>query len=237
MTTCICLICNKVDNTWISFLEKFNNYPIYVIVDLPCELPQHPKIKFIQINNKICKDNGYINLNLIINGCNGWDKVIYVSHTILNEYDFIWFIEDDVFFYDEKTLLDIDAKYKEIDLLSNEIIEENNLNSWHWSWVTPIHFELPYYQGMMCICRMSRKLLDAIENYIKEHKQMFFLEAMFPTICKKTNLIHTSPIEFENIIWRKHFNKNDLNKTHLFHPLKNKRLHSFFRQFIFSKNI
>ena len=237
MTTCICLICYKVNNTWISFLENFNNYPIYVIVDSPCELPIHPKIKFIQINNKTCKENGYINLNLIINSCNGWDKAIYAANYILQEYDYIWFIEDDVFFYNEQALLDIDTRYTCTDLLSNEINKSTDLCSWHWSWITPINFELPYYNGMMCICRMSRKLLNSIENYVNNYKQLFFLEAMFPTISKKNNLINECPIEFKNVEWRKHYNKNDFKPNYFYHPLKNKRLHNVYRHFIRSKDI
>lgn len=237
MNSCIILICYKINYNWVSFLEKFNHYDIYIIVDFQGKLPVHPKIKFIQIDNNICRNTGYTNLNLIINGLNGWDKAIYFASTILENYDYFWFIEDDIFFYDEKTLLDIDTQYKEVDLLSNKIYEETDLNNWHWSWITPINFELPYFQGMMCICRMSKKLLDNISTYIKENKTMFFLEAMFPTVCKKTNLKYESPIEFENVVWRKHFNKNDFNKTHFFHPLKNKKLHSVYRHFIRSKNI
>jgi hypothetical protein len=237
MKTCICLICHKVNSTWISFLENFNNYNVYVIVDSPCEILFHPKIKFIQIKNETCKKNGYTNLNLIINSCNGWDKAIYASHTILNEYDYIWFIEDDVFFYNEQALLEMDTRYASIDLLSNEINEGTDLSSWHWSWIKPINYELPYYYGMMCICRMSRKLLNEICNYITSNNEMFFLEAMFPTICKKNNLKSDCPDEFKNVEWRKHFNKNDLKSNYFYHPLKNKRLHGVYRHFIRSKNI
>ena len=48
----------------------------------------------------------------------GWDKALYYFGT-KNIFDYIWFIEDDVYFYNENTLQQLDNQYKD-DLLSNQ---------------------------------------------------------------------------------------------------------------------
>jgi hypothetical protein len=76
---------------------------------------KYKNITFVQIDNSILYNTGFINSSRVgdkITTGYGWDKAVYFSSTIKkNEYDYIWISEEDVFFYDETTLLKIDNKY------------------------------------------------------------------------------------------------------------------------------
>jgi hypothetical protein len=163
----------------------------------------------------------------------GWEKAIYYFSTINLNYDNIWFIEDDVFFYNENTLLNIDLKYPNADLLSKQYTVNINGNKkyWHWRSIN-IPFAPPYYSAMVCACRMSKKLLSKIKEYTNVHRTMFFLEAMFPTICKRTGLVYHTPEELNGIVWRKKYTATDLDVKGLFHPIKNKQQHTMYRNLI-----
>ena len=74
-----------------------------------------------------------------------WEKSLYYFSTINTEYEKVWFFEDDVFFYDEESLLRIDSKYDNSDLLSNSYGKNANghKNDWHWAKID-IRFQPPY---------------------------------------------------------------------------------------------
>jgi hypothetical protein len=111
-----------IDDNSIDYKQNYLNYK---------------NIKFIQILNEDCDKNGFIDMNFIINKqISGWDKAIYYFSMINTEYKNIWFLEDDVFLYDENTLINIDKKYIDGDLLSFSIHENKNGNKdwWHWKY-------------------------------------------------------------------------------------------------------
>ena len=141
-----------------------------------------------------------------------WEKSVYYFSTINTEYNKVWFFEDDVFFYDEETLLRIDSKYDNSDLLSNSCGENVNGDKdfWHWHRID-IEFPPPYYCAMVCGIRISSELLSEIRNYANNHLTLFFLEALFPTICKVNNMKYDTPTEFKNIIWNKNYEDTYIN--------------------------
>jgi len=76
---------------------------------------------------------------------------------------------------------------------------------------------------------MSKILLFHINNYIQQNGKMFFIEAMFPTITHKYNLICDMPSEFKKLVWRNDWKQEDLNKMDFVHPIKNYESHKNFR--------
>ena len=95
-------------------------------------------------------------------------------------------------------------------------------NTWHWNSIH-IQYAPPYYSGMMCIVRFSKKMMQCIHNYATLHKTLFFLEALFPTIAIKNTLLYATPPEFTTVYYRHDF--NDINKSNLYHPIKNLNMH------------
>jgi hypothetical protein len=52
---------------------------------------------------------------------------------------------------------------------------------------------------------------------------------MFPTICKINELVYHNPDELKNIIYRREYTINDIDRSGLFHPVKNMEIQSKFR--------
>jgi hypothetical protein len=235
----LCVICFKPNDIWIYFLSTFEKYDIYIVVDdneidYKEKYKEFKKINIIQILNEECEKDGYKNINFVIKkNISGWDKAIYYFSKINLLYNYIWFLEDDVFFYNEKTINNIDLKYDNVDLLSNKYTENTfgHKDNWHWKDLK-IHINPPYYNAMVCCTRMSKNLMLKIKNYANEYKTLFFLEALFPTLCKKYNLKYETPSELLNIIYRKDYDKNDIDKINIYHPLKDINMHNYYRNFL-----
>jgi hypothetical protein len=153
------------------------------------------------------------------------------------DYENIWFIEDDVFIHSEKTLFDFDNNNNNTcaDLLaaSNDIMTYNDQDRWNdwWNHWVNIHdkISLPWSHSMVCACRVSRKLLNKIVEYKQKEGHLFFIEAMFNTIALHNGLIIETPVELSNIHWRTSWNKDDIDKKKLYHPMKNIHEHEYIR--------
>lgn len=237
---CVCLICVNPDNIWIDFLSKFVNYDVYIIaddnrIDYNKKYSNLNKINIIQIKNKDCLINGCINLNYITlrMKVSGWDKAIYYFSHINKKYDNVWFFENDVFFYDENSLINIDKKYNDSDLLSQMHGENLLSKNSDWLWKSmKIKFNPPYYCAMCCSVRMSKLLLSKFKDYATKHKTLFFLEACFPSICKTNNLKYDTPEELHTILYRKDYCDNDINAVNLYHPVKDMNKHIYYRNML-----
>jgi len=233
----ICLVTFQPNKIWCDFLNSFLQYKIFIVVDdnnfnLSAFRNEYININFIQVENKKCELNGYIDTSFTLGKliC-GWDKALYYFGIENINYDFIWFIEDDVFFYNESAIVNIDNKYIDDDLLSNTY-EENkngNKNVWHYHRIN-INYPPPYYHGMMCAVRFSKNMIKYINEYAIKYRTLFFLEALFPIIAIKNNLKYSTPIEFNNIHYRKEniHSFDDINN--IYHPLKNLNAHFYFRK-------
>lgn len=118
----ICLICKNPNDVWLYFFNEFINHDIYLIIDnnfidITHYKHNYKNINFIQINENYCFENGYMNSNLFMYKIiNGWDKAIYYFSFINNNYDFVWYLEDDVFVYNEKTFDNLNNTYNNIDI-------------------------------------------------------------------------------------------------------------------------
>lgn len=236
MEYCICIICLRPNQIWLDFLETFTHYDVYVViddnsVDYNVKYPNLKKVKLIQVTDSLCKLNGFTNMNFLMKKqITGWEKAMYYFSLDGSKYKQLWFIEDDVFFYNENTIKCIDTKYPNGDLLSNSI-ETNPTGKkdfWHWRQIV-IKFPPPYYYGMMCAIRMSDRLLATIKTYADEHKTLFFLEALFPTVCKTANLTHICPEELKHIVYLEKYKIEQIDKINLYHPVKDIGYHKKYR--------
>lgn len=239
----IVLITHKPKENQLDFFNNFVNYKVYVIIDDNLNNYQQLKqkylnITFIQIENKICYETGFIHSSLIGNNITcgfGWDKALYTLSTLEKEFKYVWFLEDDVFFYDETTLQNLDMKYQKEDLLCNSTFEEGKLYEWLWNSIQ-INYTPPYYCGMMCMCRFTKNMLNSVKEYANKYKTLFFIEAMFPTLAMKNNLIvYKFPEELSTVTYNTKWNISDLNKYCLYHPMKDTSQYSQIRMGLHNK--
>ena len=241
-TKALCLITVKPNKIFLDFLSKFTRFDIYIMIDdnqynfSEIKL-QYPNINFVQINNEECLRSGFMNTSYITirKPVIGWDKALYFFACIHCVYDYVWFMEDDVFFYDENTLHNIDIKYTDHDILCNSSFEQAKLNEWLWNRLL-INFPPPYYCGMMCITRFSKNMIASIKDYAIKNKTLFFLEALYPIIAVKYNLkYYSNPLEFLTVTHRDTHDIRSLNTSNLYHPLKNVDVHIIARNLLSQK--
>jgi hypothetical protein len=240
----IVLICFKPNDIYLDFLNKFSNYEVYIIIDdnsvnysaLYKEQNKYTKLKFLQIPEEICIQYGFTNVNKIgvKKRVSGWDKALCYFSFEAKINDKVWFIEDDVFFHSEDTLLRIDTKYPEHDLLANcDFKPATNMNEWLWP-IIQIKQLGSYYCGMMCASRLSKQLLDRIRIYATVQKELFFLEALLPTLSKikikSKELKCEFPDELKTVAYRHDYTYEQLtNKDNIYHPVKDILKHIEFR--------
>ena len=239
----LALICFKPNDIYLEFLNKFSNYEVYIIIDdnsvnytaLYCT--KYTNLTFIQIHDKVCKQYGFTNVNKIgvKKLISGWDKALcYFSLNFknlnTNSNSKVWFIEDDVFFHNEDTLIKIDAKYPDYDLLANSDFKQaTNKNDWLWNYIR-IKQPGPYYCGMVCATRLSSNVLEEIRLYADLNKELFFLEALLPTLSNTKNKKCCCPDELKTVVFRHNYNyKNVSNKDNIYHPVKDILKHQEFR--------
>lgn len=238
----LCLITHRPRTVWCELLEGFANYHVTMIVDdslLDCTqyIEKYPHITFVQIDNGVCMQAGYKDTNFTLHKpVSGWDKALYYfgkrgPKNISETSGRIWFIEDDTYFYNEDTLLQIDRQYVDDDLLSNpyNVNETCHKKDWLWKHIPIQHYDLPYYSGMMCAVRMSTRTLFFIDAYATKYKTLFFLEVLFPTVAMKHGLKYRCPDQLSEVHYRKNFVPAHINRTHLYHPIKDLRGHVFLR--------
>lgn len=242
----IALICFKPNNIYLNFLNKFSNYEIYIIIDdnslnySALYFTKYNNLKFVQMPDKVCYRYGFINVNTIgvKKQVSGWDKALcYFAlnfNTETKTQTKVWFIEDDVFFHNEDTLLKIDSLYPEYDLLANSDFKPaTNMNEWLWP-IIHIKQPGPYYCGMVCATRLSQNVLKRIREYAIVNKELFFLEALLPTLAKaesKTKAKAESktkelkcccPDELKTVVFRHEYTYEEvsINKDNIYHPVK-----------------
>lgn len=234
----LCLICREPNKIWCKFLNSFSHYHIFMVVDYTVDCTdlkkEYTNITFFQIDEDMCTLSGYVNMNLLFSNklISGWDKAVYYfCKVIQNRYEYVWFVEDDVYFYDETTLLRIDERYHDHDLLSNKFTENVNgkTDIWHWKKIE-MNYSPPFYKAMVCVIRVSKRMLDTVNEYAQQNNTLFFLEALFPTLAIKNGLSNHQPEEFRYITWKDIHDDTTLLKTHLYHPFKNIEDHVVFRE-------
>jgi hypothetical protein len=181
-------------------------------------------VKIIKIDNNECEKNGFKSTVLWFNNkaC-ARDKALYYFTRESIDFNYIWFIEEDVFIPSINTIANIDKKYGySHDLLVNGhcIINEKRTD-WHWNHInSQIQIDPPYAISMICAIRCSKELLNCINRYAQTFNNLFLDEALFNTLAFRNNLRVLCIQELLTIEWRKDWNKTDIVDTNLYHPIK-----------------
>jgi len=126
----------------LDFYDGFNlyGYEVYCFIDNnESDLTEYkhfyPNIVFVKIKEEDCYKRGYYNSNYVIkNGePSAWDKAILYFCDYYHNYNYVWFFEDDVFIPSYSTLLNIDKKYKNNDILIKSNNTNNNKKWFHYN--------------------------------------------------------------------------------------------------------
>ena len=193
MKNAFVLVTYKPQEIYFEFLNKFTTYDVFVVIDdnttdYDYLDSKYKNITFIQINNEILHNTGFVNCTRVgdkLMTGSGWDKAIFFTSVIKNnEYNHVWICEEDVFFYDENTLKRIDKKYVDHDILCNSSFEDGKLNEWMWDSID-IRLDPPYFCGMCVVADFLKKCSKNLPTMRKKTKRFFFLKHFFQQSPRK----------------------------------------------------
>jgi len=251
MRTAICLLCVEPFPNHVRFLRNIvGDYSKFMLCDRSANGYTDNTIKFITVDDDICSAQGYKNSNYCVKkNPSAWDKAFYYFSFVDTSYDYVWFLEDDVFVSSIYAISNIDQKYGNADLVckGNGMNATGEPDGWsHWCQLDGKH-PLPWYISMICVCRISNALLQKIKEYVENNNTLFFLEAMPNTLAMHNNLSVVNPIEFQSIMPKseigkrvRRFNKDGtytwiqtridhVEPNYFYHPMKDFHLHDKFR--------
>ena len=240
MKNAFCLITIQPNDIWLDFLQKFTStYDVYIMIDdnsYNCteNISKYPNINFIQIEKNKCKTAGYIYSSTSAiqdKDIIAWDKALYYFTIENRNYDNIWFCEDDVYIHSINVIEKLDHDYFTADLICKENIINNTgtLYDWYHMYNAVGYFELPWYNSMICVCRISLKLLDNMYKYVSHFGKLNFIELMIPTIANQNGMVIVTPPELHTVQYRTEWNKDDIDKSKIYHPFKNMNDHLYMR--------
>jgi len=228
MKNIICLLsvrpCIKTFNFYKS-IKLNTQYDVYIVIDdNNYNIPECDDIKIIKIDNNECENNGFKSAVLWLdNKACSRDKALYYFTKEDIDYNYIWFVEEDVFIPSIYTIENIDKKYGSHDLLvrSHHIIGERQTD-WHWNHInSQIKINPPYACSMICAIRCSKAMLNSIKEYANEHNNLFMDEALFNTLAVHNNLRVLNIPELSSIECNKVWDFFEIVNTNLYHPIRN----------------
>lgn len=219
----------------LAFAEKIefeSDFDVFIFADEPYREKEQifvsNQFKIYGYTDDVCTKSGYVNamigegVTMLKKNPIAWDKALY--HLCENEnYDFVWIFEDDVFIPSVETIKNLHKKYSTFDLVTpNNFQKTDNALDWHWKHIMD-KTDPPYYYSMVCACGMSKNMIKKIKEYVKKHRQLFFIEAMFNTLAMNNGLKVTDAFELKSVVWMGEWNLDEflLLPNNVFHPKKN----------------
>jgi len=249
----ICLLTYRPEINWLRFLNSLtDSYSVSILVDdnsynTSFLSKEFPLLNFIQVEDSLCIEAGLYTLNPMSpakeyddlvevlegkkeNRPTAWDKAFYYFSK--KEIDYIWFIEDDVFISTREALIEIDNKYKEIDLLvgHKDFFDQDNKEEWYW-WQWVPNYLTPLGLSLNCASRFSGRLVKKIAQFAFDHRDeqgILFNEYLFHSIALHNNYKAEVAEELQ-IVYRKDWTREDFQKGFLYHPVKQFSEHEIYR--------
>lgn len=234
----LCLLCRKPDRIWCNFLKDFRFYKVFIMIDdfeidIDDFKKDYPHMKFLQIHDSHCNAVNYTGVNYWVKkDITSWEKALFYFFYINKNYEHVWFIEDDVFFYNESIVKNIDEQYPNEDLLTRvPHIPKKHKPEWGptQNLIDPIN------TAMCCATRMSQKMLKSLDDFVKKTGRFCFLEILFPTLAYQLKLDYKNPNELLTVVYHpdKSIRKkvfSDKVKVNVFHPVKDIYKHIIYRE-------
>ena len=194
----LCLVTITPTNEWCEYLNHFTNYKIYIMVDdnnfdYTLYKTMFPKLFFIKFMHDSYRVNGYTNTQF---DNTAWDKAFYYFAVENTVHKYVWFIDSKLNRCTEQYLLTCDQTYEQrnVDLLYSGCNENRNGYKGYWLWEKiDIRFTNPYYNGDLSVTRLSQNMFSKINLYAQEHKSLFYIEALLPSVSIKNRLVYLTP--------------------------------------------
>lgn len=196
-----------------SFINTINNSIAIYDKDIP---------------DKTLKNQNYCCLTETVKKISAWDKAIYYIHNnlnILEEYDYFYFIEDDVYSSDLQTFIELFniLNNYDHDLISHDIRSQTEYPTWKW-WKKYRKYTAKSYNPL---CRLSKNLLYLVIFYFKKNKKLLFHEILFASLAYENKLQildFNSILKYKNLFgifrYRPLIKIKDIRDNKIYHPVK-----------------
>jgi len=190
---------------------------------------KYPRLYFLSFDDSVAAINGFWNSSYIIpKKTISWDKALFYFSKTNIDYDYVWYIEDDVYVPSKESLINLDLQYGEdVDLLcsSYALNDEGDveLDGWvHWN-EHDNKVQKPWARGLQCICRMSKRLMNKIDEFVTEHKKLVFIELLFTSLARRHEMTVAMPLEFAEVDCCRGLDVNTIDPNKIHHPIKDSK--------------
>lgn len=72
-------------------------------------------------------------------------------------------------------------------------------------------------------------MVNCINDYAVKNKQIFYFEALFPTVAVKNSLKYVTPTELSTVNVTPNYIRKDVNKNNVYHPETDLSTHLYYR--------
>jgi hypothetical protein len=195
---------------------------------------------FLICDNEISTDTmvlnnfvGFNNIGFLKNRPSAWEKTFFYIqfNDIINKYNHIYFIEDDVYSKNNNTYTELIQYWNTFseNFISKCIQSKEQSLAWHWWKNDPFYknyFNNPY-RCFNPLCRLSSLLIDLILKFRKKNNRFLFHEILFSSIVMEDNIDYIdydldekSKKYIGHIHYRPIINTKDITDNKLYHPVK-----------------
>ena len=207
---------------------------VFILVDnntFAAPVDDSTTVRYLQFDDTICLETGFSKSNWagIGRDCSAWDKALFFFASVSVHYNFVWFIEEDVFVPSVQALLSLHELYSTSADLVSPRIEYNfdgEMKSWmHWP-SAPEKFTPPWTHAMVCAVGCSRRLLSAVDEYVRWRGELAFIELLFPTLAFQTPQMKVvTPTELSAIVYRANYHWEQIQRKPYdwWHPIKDRK--------------
>ena len=151
------------------------------------------------IADSVIRPAGFTDINsrMLAKKTTAWERALYWTWFERPEWDFTWFVEDDVWWAQPADFLGFIRQYSvgegAPDYIAQKIAEnEGEVPAWpHWSAGYGLLPKQHYGAAFSVLCRLSRRMLIDIATFAKKRQTLVFLELFFPTIAKMRGMAIT----------------------------------------------
>jgi len=207
---------------------------VYIAIDDSSYDATALPVKAIQYSSQECLDHGFFGIVLPYTVKNerrpcAWEKAMYHVCVKDTSYDFVYFIEDDVFISNTAAIDAMERRYKTADLLC---ASHGSYNPKWPHWPRNKLLPQPWFNSMMCACRLSKKLLAIIREFGAVHKTLMYHEYFFNTLAAMHKLEIQTPVELRNITWNNKWTESNIQLGLMYHPVKIQKAHPLLRLYL-----
>jgi hypothetical protein len=142
--------------------------------------------RIIHIEDAEARDQGFVNSSPLIRKTPiAWDKAIYILAKARIAFDHAWIMEDDVLFAKPELASELIGKYRtsDADLIVTNFFRRSEHPDWHHWWAAELF--PPDYRagGFLPLCRVSRRMIEAVSDFAASNGSLHFIETMFPSLA------------------------------------------------------